>query len=67
MSTPAGQGVELALVGDTAVDGEHAQAAVLARRREVAGDLERELTGRGDDQRLRLALRQLGVGGVRAG
>ena len=55
--------VELAVVADAAVDGEHAQAAVLAGQVEVAGDLERELAGRGDDQRLRLALRHLGVVG----
>ncbi len=33
----------------------------LLATRQVAGDLERELAGRGDDQRLRLALRQVGV------
>ena len=33
-------------------------------RCEVVGDLERELAGRRDDQRLRLALRQVGVVGV---
>ena len=67
MSTPVVERVELGLVGDAAVDGEDAQAAVLAGQREVAGDLERELAGRGDDQRLRLALRQVGVGRVRRG
>ena len=58
------QRVELGLVAHSAVDGEDAQAAVLAGQGEVAGDLERELTGRGDDQRLRLALRDLAVVGV---
>ena len=58
------QGVELGVVADAAVDGEDAEAEVLAGDGEVAGDLERELAGRGDDERLRLALRQVGVGGV---
>ena len=46
--------VELPLVGHTAVDGEDAGAAVLGGQREVVGDLERELTGRGHDERLGL-------------
>ncbi len=53
--------VELRVVADAAVDGEDAQAEVLAGEREVARDLERELTGRGDDERLRLALRHVRV------
>ena len=53
--------VELGVVADAAVDGQDPEAEVLAGEVEVAGDLERELTGRGDDQRLRLALRQVGV------
>ena len=56
--------VELRVVADAAVDGEDAEAAVGAGQCEVAGDLERELAGRGDDQRLRLALRHLAVVGV---
>ena len=60
-----GQRVELRLVGDAAVDGQHAQAEVLAGQGQVAADLERELAGRGDDQRLRLALRKVGVRRVR--
>ena len=52
-----GQRVELALVGDAAVDGEDADAAVLAGHRQVLAHLERELTGGGDDQGLRLARR----------
>ena len=60
-----GEGVELRLVGHAAVDGEHADAAVLAGHRQVLADLERELAGRGHDQRLRLAGRdQLVVVGV---
>ena len=55
------EGLELRLVADTAVDGEDAQAEVLGGEGEVGGDLERELAGRGDDQGLRLALRQVGV------
>ena len=64
MSTPDCEGVELGVVADAAVDGEDAQPEVLAGEVEVVGDLERELAGRRDDQRLRLALRQVGVGRV---
>ena len=64
-STPVGERVELRLVGHAAVDGEDADAAVLAGHGEVLADLERELAGRGDDQRLRLAGRgELVVVGV---
>ena len=63
-STPDGEGVELGVVADAAVDGQDADAAVLAGQVEVVGHLERELAGRGDDERLRLALGQLGVVGV---
>ena len=61
MSTPASRVVELGVVADAAVDGEDPQAEVLAGEVEVVGDLERELAGRGDDEGLRLALRQVGV------
>ena len=61
MSTPDCEGVELGVVADAAVHGQDPEAEVLAGEVEVVGDLERELTGRGDDQRLRLALRQVGV------
>ena len=54
-STPAASASSWRLVGHAAVDGEHADAAVLAGHRQVLAHLERELTGRGDDQRLRLA------------
>ena len=53
--------LELRLVAHAAVDGEDAQAEVLAGQGEVGRDLERELAGRRDDQGLRLALRQVGV------
>src|SRR4029077_12773623 len=57
--------VELRVVGHAAVDGEDPDAAVLAGQGEVGGDLERELAGRRDDQRLRLAGRgELEVVGV---
>ena len=55
------QRVELGLVAHSAVDGEDAQPEVLAGQGQVAGDLERQLTGRGDDERLRLALGHLAV------
>ena len=67
MSTPRSSASSCGVVADAAVDGEHAQAAVLAGEVEVVGDLERELAGRGHDQGLRLALRQLGVVGVLGG
>ena len=67
-STPLLERVELRLVGHAAVDGQDPDAAVLAGQGEVAGDLERELAGRGDDQRLRLAGRgELEVVGVVGG
>ena len=53
--------VELGVVADAAVHGEDPEAEVLAGEVEVVGDLQRELAGRGDDQRLRLALRDVGV------
>ncbi len=56
--------LELRLVADAAVDGEDPQAAVRAGELEVAGDLECELAGGSDDERLRLALRDLDVVGV---
>ena len=46
---------DLRLVGATAVDGEHADAALLAGALEVAGDLHGELAGRGHGERLGLA------------
>ena len=46
--------VQLAFVGHSAVHGEDAGAAVARGELEVAGDLERQLTGRGDDEGLRL-------------
>ncbi|CAB4717577.1 unannotated protein [freshwater metagenome] len=61
------QGLELAVVADAAVDGQHAQAGVGAGDRHVARDLERELAGRGDDQGLRLALGHVGVRRVGGG
>ena len=54
-STPRLQRVELVVVADAAVHGQHAGAAVLAGHRHVVGDLERELAGGRDDQGLRLA------------
>ena len=62
-----GQRVELGVVADAAVDRQDAQAAVLARQVQVVGDLERELAGGDDDERLRLALGQVGVVGVLGG
>ena len=61
MSTPSIERVELRVVAHAAVDGEDAQPEVLAGQGQVAGDLERELAGRGDDERLRLALGHVGV------
>src|SRR4051812_47414505 len=55
------EGVQLGVVADAAVDGEDAQSEVLAGEREVAGDLQGQLAGRGDDERLGLALRHVGV------
>jgi hypothetical protein len=49
------QGLQLRLVRDAAVDGERAGAALAGGDGDVAGHLEGELTGRRDDQRLRLA------------
>ena len=49
------QGVDLRLVGATAVHREHPGAARLAGEREVAGDLDRQLAGRRDHECLRLA------------
>ena len=47
--------LDLRLVGPAAVDGQHADAALVPGRLEVAGDLDGELAGRHDDERLRLA------------
>ena len=57
--------VELVVVAHAAVHGQHPGAAVRAGHRHVVGDLERELTGRRDDQGLRLVGGdQVGVVGV---
>src|SRR5581483_2987849 len=48
------QGAELPLVRLPAVDGQHAQVAVAREAGQLAGDLDRQLAGRGEDQRLRL-------------
>jgi hypothetical protein len=59
------QGVQLRLVRDSAIDGEHPGAAVLRGDGEVAGHLQGELAGRCDHEGLRLAAGgQLGVVGV---
>ena len=50
------QGLELWLVGPTAVDGQNASAAVGAGHVDVTGHLRRELAGRHDDERLWLAV-----------
>jgi hypothetical protein len=49
------EGLDLRLVGDAAVDGEDPDTALLACALEVTGDLDGQLTGRSDGQRLRLA------------
>ena len=54
------QRLDLRLVRASAVDGEDADAAQPAGGLDVAGDLDAQLTGRDDDERLRLA----GVGEV---
>ena len=61
------EGLELRLVADAAVDGQHAQAAVGGGEGEVGGDLEGQLARGGHDQGLRLALGELGVVGVLGG
>ena len=63
------QRLDLRLVGAAAVDGEDADAARRAGGLEVAGDLDAQLAGRDDDERLRLAgVGEVGVGRVlRAG
>ncbi len=53
--------LELGLVAHAAVDGQHAQAEVLAGQGEVVRDLQGQLAGRRHDERLRLALGQVGV------
>ena len=59
------QGVQLGVVAHAAVDGQHAGAAVGAGHRQVIGDLQRELAGRGHDESLRLVgRRELVVVGV---
>ncbi len=50
-----GERVDLGLVGPAAVDGQHTHGAQGGRLVEVAGDLDRELTGGDDDEGLRLA------------
>ena len=49
----AGQGVQLGVVADAAVDGEDPGLADLGGDRHVLAHLQRELAGRGDDQGLR--------------
>ena len=49
------EGLDLRLVGAAAVDREHPDTALLACALEVTGDLDGQLTGRSDGQRLRLA------------
>ncbi len=56
ISTPFLQRVDLRLVRHAAVDRQHPDAAGAARGGDVAGDLQAELAGRDDDQRLRLAV-----------
>ena len=60
ISTPLAQRVDLRLVGHAAVDRQDAHAAGAAGRGEVLGDLEAELAGGYDDQRLRHAVGALG-------
>jgi hypothetical protein len=64
---PRLEGLELRVVADAAVDRQHAHAAAARGEVEVVGDLDRELARRGHDQRLRLALGNLGVVGVARG
>ena len=54
------QRLDLRLVGDAAVDRQHPDAPGAAGGRDVAGDLQAELAGRYDDQRLRRAVGALG-------
>ena len=49
------EGLDLGLVGPAAEDDGDAHGQALGRGRQVLGDLERKLTGRGDDEGLRLA------------
>ena len=52
-STPRCERARLRLVGPAAVDGQHAGPELPAGGGEVAGDLHRQLAGRGDHERLR--------------
>ena len=61
------QRVDLGLVAGAAVDGQHAEAAVLGDQRDLGRDLHGQLAGRGHDQRLRLALRKVDVVAVLGG
>ena len=61
------QRLQLRLVADPAVHRQDPQAPVGGGQREVGGDLEGQLAGGGDDERLRLALGQVGVVGVLGG
>ncbi|MNJ44352.1 hypothetical protein D3C77_394010 [compost metagenome] len=49
------EGLELLVEVHAADEGHHVQAGVLGQRSGVLGDLHHQLTGRGDDQRTRLA------------
>ena len=60
ISTPPCSACDLRLVGAAAVDGLHADAALGAGGGEVAGDLDAQLAGGDDDQRLRNAVAALG-------
>ena len=61
-STPRAQGVQLVVVADAAVDGQHPGVAPGRRGGDVGADLAGQLAGRGDHQALRGAgLGQLGV------
>ena len=57
------QRVDLRLVRHAAVDRQHPDAAGRAGGGDVAGDLQAQLAGRYDDQRLGLAVGALGGGG----
>ena len=61
-STPFCSDCDLRLEGPAAVDGLHADAALRAGGGQVAGDLDAQLTGGDDDQRLRNAVATLGRG-----
>ena len=67
ISTPGLEGLDLGLVGATAVDRQHPDAPSPPGPLEVARHLHGELTGRGDRQGLRLARAGQGAEGVVAG